>query len=117
MYAPTAIDSSNPFIRWEDPDDSQFVSDCNLYFGPSPNFIRLPSGNTTLPAWIAASGNDVNSLWQEDPMLVDYLNDDYNLSLGSAAIDSGCDVDVWDDFDKTPRPQLNGYDIGAYEKN
>ena len=40
---------------------------------------------------------------------------DYHITLGSAAIDQGTDAGVQVDMDGEPRPQGNGFDIGADE--
>ena len=44
-----------------------------------------------------------------------FASDGYHLSIGSAAIDAGGNSGVRTDFDFKPRPQGNGYDIGAAE--
>lgn len=45
----------------------------------------------------------------------DAVNDDYHLTTGSPAINSGVDVGVQTDFDGISRPQGSAYDIGAFE--
>lgn len=49
-----------------------------------------------------------------DPLFADPTNGNYELSAGSPAIDSGTAVSSAD-IQGTPRPQGNGYDMGAYE--
>jgi hypothetical protein len=52
-----------------------------------------------------------------DPMFVNPSRADFHLQEGSPAIDNGSSVDAPnDDFDGNPRPQGDGYDIGAYER-
>jgi hypothetical protein len=50
-----------------------------------------------------------------DPLLIDPASDDYHIPVESPAIDAGLDVGIITDLEGNPRPQGNGYDIGAYE--
>jgi hypothetical protein len=51
-----------------------------------------------------------------DPHFVNPAVDDYHLQPGSPAIDAGLAVSlVTQDFDQVLRPQLGGWDIGAFE--
>jgi hypothetical protein len=51
-----------------------------------------------------------------DAMLVSPSTGDFHLRSGSPAVDTGLSVaEVERDFDGRPRPQGNGYDVGAYE--
>jgi hypothetical protein len=54
------------------------------------------------------------NLW-DDPDFVDPDGGDYHIGPNSAAIDAGVDVGVDDDIDGDPRPQGEGYDLGADE--
>ena len=56
----------------------------------------------------------INSFYNT-PGFVDPQHFDFHLIPGSAAIDSGVDLGITLDFDGILRPQLGGYDIGAYE--
>lgn len=58
-----------------------------------------------------------NDIWLPDPGLVDEKNLNFRLSPVSAMIDKGFDASPWvtDDFDGTPRPKGEGFDIGAFE--
>lgn len=52
-----------------------------------------------------------------DPMFVNPSGADFHLQEDSPAIDNGSSVDAPnDDFEGNPRPQGDGYDIGAYER-
>jgi uncharacterized repeat protein (TIGR01451 family) len=56
-----------------------------------------------------------NNDYTGTPDFVDPNAGDYHISLTSAAIDKGVQTDVTDDIDGEPRPQGDGYDIGADE--
>ena len=66
--------------------------------------------------WITGSGKEQKS---SDPQFRNYTggpDGDYHLKSGSPAIDAGTPVNApATDFDGTQRPQLAGFDIGAYE--
>ena len=48
-------------------------------------------------------------------MFVNLAANNFHLSAGSPAIDSGATVQLATDYDGVPRPQGAAYDIGAYE--
>ena len=50
-----------------------------------------------------------------DPNFLDTVNDDYHLTLGSAAIDAASDAGVFQDMDGDIRPIIGDSDIGADE--
>jgi len=50
-----------------------------------------------------------------DPLFVNLAANNFHLSAGSPAIDSGATVQLATDYDGVPRPQGPAYDIGAYE--
>jgi fibronectin-binding autotransporter adhesin len=52
---------------------------------------------------------------QPDPLFVDPADHDYHIQSGSPAIDSGVDAGLTTDLDGDPRPQGEGFDIGADE--
>ncbi len=60
-------------------------------------------------------GDFPNDLVNIDPLLIDPARDNYHISMGSPAIDTGLDVGITTDLDGNVRPQGDGYDIGAYE--
>jgi len=66
--------------------------------------------------WITGYGKEQKS---SDPQFRNYTggpDGDYHLKSGSPAIDAGTPVNApATDFDGTQRPQLAGFDIGAYE--
>jgi len=61
-----------------------------------------------------ATGPGDNSI-VADPIFIDSSNGDLHLFQNSPCIDAGDDSGIGFDFDGTPRPQGQGYDIGAYE--
>jgi parallel beta-helix repeat protein len=56
----------------------------------------------------------MHNYW-DDPAFVNPDAGDYHIGLTSAAIDKGVNAGVGDDIDGAPRPQGDGYDIGADE--
>jgi len=54
-------------------------------------------------------------LWMIDPQFIDFDSSDYRLMPTSSAIDAGVDVGVITDLEGNPRPQCEGFDLGAYE--
>jgi parallel beta-helix repeat protein len=68
----------------------------------------------SLSQWQQFTSMGVNSI-QNNSGFVDPSRNDFHLTSGSAAIDRGQDLGITLDFDGTPRPQLGGFDIGAYE--
>jgi hypothetical protein len=49
------------------------------------------------------------------PLFAGWAAMDYQLTAGSPCIDTGANVGVYVDCIGTPRPQLGGFDMGAYE--
>ena len=59
---------------------------------------------------------DPSNLNNQDPLFVGSTTGDYHLAVGSPCIDTGTSTDAPDtDIEGTPRPQGQGYDMGAYE--
>jgi protocatechuate 3,4-dioxygenase beta subunit len=76
--------------------------DYNLFFGNTTNILGL----------VISSSNNVLS---GTPMFNNPASDNYHLSAGSAAIDTGNNVGVTTDIDGDSRPMGGGYDIGYDE--
>ncbi|MEA3358045.1 MAG: right-handed parallel beta-helix repeat-containing protein [Thermodesulfobacteriota bacterium] len=71
------------------------------------------SGN--LAQWQSHISGDMNSI-AADPMFVDTASNDYHLFSISPCIDAGTSNGApANDYDGISRPQLNAYDMGAYE--
>lgn len=73
-----------------------------LYFRNNQNTVGTVSGNT---------GNVAG-----DPAFINPSERDYFILPESAAINAGTDAGVTTDINGTVRPQLGGFDIGAYER-
>lgn len=106
----------------------------NNIFSQNSHPICIPSGTqsrfTIDHNIIYASGSSCSDLWGEFPFVyypgIDYLTtnpsfvnpaaNNFHLASGSPAIDSGSSLYApVDDMDGVSRPQVAGYDIGAYE--
>ncbi len=90
--------------------------DNNLYH-PSVRFGHAGSDYTSLGSWQSSTGFGASSLVAE-PGFADAAGADFSLTAGSEAIDRGLDLSgegVTQDIDGVPRPQGDGFDIGAYE--
>ena len=66
------------------------------------------------PLWTTPSYAHADDLWGIDPRFV--APGDYHLQAGSPAVDAGYAVPVTNDYEGRPRPQGQGYDIGAFER-
>ncbi|MFQ5706816.1 MAG: right-handed parallel beta-helix repeat-containing protein [bacterium] len=76
------------------------TANTNLYWGGTLSIVGV---------------TDANSLWF-DPLFVDTGLEDFHLNESSPAIDRGVNLEaVGADFEGTPRPQGETYDIGADE--
>jgi hypothetical protein len=81
------------------PENSNSYGDHNLIYGSNDPPVSEP-----------------NDLIGFDPMFVDVSGNDFHLLKGSPAIESGAPLgEVTLDFDGVNRPQIAGWDIGAYE--
>ncbi len=90
-----------------------FTSDYNAVV----DRFTADQGNTFIDfaTWKAMTGQDAHSFISDAASLF-MGNGDYHLSPTSPAIDKGTPMDAPSvDLDGTPRPQGNGYDVGAYE--
>ncbi len=73
----------------------------------------LWNGNAT--NWDGAGTINHSNDYTGTPAFVNPGVGDYHIDPASAAVDTGVDVDVYDDIDGDTRPQGWGYDIGADE--
>jgi parallel beta-helix repeat protein len=94
---------------------SGFSSDYNVVMN---RFTTDDSASIlSLPQWQAATGQDMHSLVATpDQLFANAAGNDFHLSAASPAIDAGTSQFApATDFEGTPRPSGNGFDIGADE--
>ena len=77
------------------------AQDYNLFYSNLSDIIGTASGGT----------HNVSA----DPKFVNAAQDNYHLSVGSAAIDKGVNLGITTDIDGDQRPYGNGFDIGYDE--
>jgi parallel beta-helix repeat protein len=66
--------------------------------------------------WNQSNDATIDHNLTSDPLFVDPASHDFTLQAASPAIDAGLTLsEVRYDYEKVPRPQGGGYDIGAYE--
>jgi len=97
-------------------DNAGLVIDTNVWYRTSGDWYYWnASGGADLATWnaLANVGKDLNS----DPLFFDASNNDFTIKQSSPCIDAGTDVGLTQDFSKTPIPQGDGVDIGAFEYN
>jgi hypothetical protein len=99
-------------------------SDYNIYEDPNIDFA---TGSASSIADIQNNFSQELSSFVANPMVVNTTTSDYRLQLGSPAIDTGGDIDIYQSFfnqygldisvdgDSISRPVGGAWDIGAYE--
>ena len=85
----------------------------NLSIGTYSISVKYYNSNFYGTGFSNPIGTNIISL---NPLCVNPLKGDFRLLSSSPCINSGTNLPyVTNDFDGTPRPQQNGYDIGAFE--
>lgn len=87
----------------------------NCYYPPVNRWGDVRS--YSIATWQDVSGQGQNSL-SSDPKFSNHLDNDYKLAPQSVAIDRGINLGAHGftvDLLGTARPQIEGYDLGAYE--
>lgn len=85
--------------------------------GNFTGFLGTAVGNATFNSCCIKSDSTLQGSWfKNDPLFINFSEDDYHLSSGSPCINSGTDISgVNIDLDGNSRI-AGSYDIGAYEK-
>jgi hypothetical protein len=75
------------------------------------------TGNDNLffGAGVPPAGSGLTGSINADPAVANATSNDYHLTAGSPAVDTGVPTAAVTDFDGNPRPQGKAYDVGAYE--
>ncbi|MDC0977700.1 chitobiase/beta-hexosaminidase C-terminal domain-containing protein [bacterium] len=95
-------------------------TDDDIYLSSSSSTIdiknsSITNGNDSLTGFTLPFDNTDNNI-TGDPLFRDAANDDFQLSYGSACIDTGTDnVSITLDIRGMPRPIYDAYDMGTYE--
>jgi hypothetical protein len=125
MYNCILAGGDNIALAFEQRDASTYKGDYNLFHNDNAgravvvgyedefSLQQIESG-----AWTAYSGQDAHSLaaYADSSLFVDPTSFDLHLSQTSAAADAGTSVGApQEDYDGSPRPRGDGYDMGAYE--
>lgn len=105
--APDCIIKNNIFF---DQPGQIIIQSNSINLDAGKNLASRSDGKMPLTSGTYSHAND---FWGIDPFFVSQY--DYHLSPDSPAIDAGDPVPVNEDFDGYPRPQGQGWDIGAYE--
>lgn len=107
FYAPT----------WSREQIDALVMDHNCWYQAQGMMIHLKDSSYTMAEFAkyqAERNKEPHSICA-DPMFVEPESLDFRLRPGSPCIDSGQELGVESDFERTPRPQGKGPDMGAYE--
>jgi len=125
MYNCILTNGNNIGLSFEEMDIGNYEGDYNIFhngnFGRtiSVGYTDEFSLNDILNGnWTNYSGQDKHSLvcFNPDDIFINLSNWDFHLKEASIAIDNGTAYNAPSfDHEDIPRPQGNGYDIGAYE--
>ncbi|HNR30229.1 MAG TPA: PKD domain-containing protein [Candidatus Hydrogenedentes bacterium] len=89
--------------------------DYNVYFPDGPAAFKWNSTQYAFDGWRSVSGFDGHSQ-VADPLFENAAEADFRLRVGSPCIDTGTSMGAPAfDFNRVPRPQGAGFDVGAYE--
>ncbi|HDN51460.1 MAG TPA: DUF1565 domain-containing protein, partial [Thermoplasmatales archaeon] len=126
MYNCILAGGDNIGLAFEEMDVSNYCGDYNIFHNDNEYRViavaytdEFSMDDVANGGWANYSGQDLHSLVSYHPESELFTNLslwDLHLIGGSMAIDAGTQVNAPSiDYDGIPRPQGNGYDIGAYE--
>ncbi len=96
------------------------VTNCVLWLNTPDEIYDFPGNAATVSYSCVLGGyqgtGNIGSVLDDDPLFVDDLNEDFQLTAGSPCIDTGTATGApVTDILSVARPQGNGVDMGAYE--
>jgi hypothetical protein len=124
MYNCILAGGDNIGLAFEQRDASNYKGDYNLFHNDNIDRV-IVVGYTDefslnqIEGWKSYSGQDARSLVAHsiNKIFVDPTNYDFHLLETSLAVDNGTSAGApSEDYNGNPRPQGEGYDIGAYER-
>lgn len=124
MYNCILAGGDNIGLAFENRDVSNYKGDYNLFHNDDVDRV-IVVGYTDefsldqIDTWTAYSGQDAHSLvaYSVTEIFIDPISFDLHLLETSPAVDNGTSAGApSEDYDGNPRPQGEGYDIGAYER-
>ncbi|TEU00772.1 MAG: DUF1565 domain-containing protein [Candidatus Stahlbacteria bacterium] len=124
MYNCILAGGDNIGLAFEQRDVSNYKGDYNLFHNDDVDRV-IVVGYTDefslnqIEGWKSYSGQDARSLvaYSINKIFVDPTNYDFHLLETSLAVDNGKSAGApSEDYNGNPRPQGDGYDIGAYER-
>ena len=124
MYNCILAGGDNIGLAFEQKDASNYEGDYNLFHNDNSDRL-IAIGYTDefsiskFDEWQEYSGQDIHSLNANSitEIFINPVLSNYHLSENSPAIDHGTSIGAPSkDYEGNPRPQENGFDIGAYER-
>jgi len=124
FYDQFGVQGWHVYVKQSEIADRSLLSNNLLYQNGDAVRIHWSNHSADLPVYPA---KDTTGNFRTDPLWVDSASGNFNLQAGSPVIDNGISSDVYETFQDLygidlrkdiqgrARPQMSGWDIGAYE--